>query len=73
MIVKIFDDLKSFFHFLLGFLVPFWGAYGLIIVVIYFLYQCLEKEKRINKIGDFIEFLTGAGGWALVHTLMAIL
>ena len=67
--IIVFDDYKSYFHFLLGFSVPFLGRYGLLIIAIFFLYQLLEKEKFSNKIGDIVEFLAGAGGYKLIHII----
>lgn len=71
--VEIFDDLKSLFHFILGFITPIVPRLGLIITMIYFLYQSWEKEKINAKRGDVIEFLIGAGSWALVHSILTVL
>jgi len=71
--IEILDDLKSIFHLLLGFITPITPRLGLIIALIYFLYQSWEKEKMRDKRGDVIEFLIGAGGWALVHSILEAL
>jgi len=71
--VVVFDDKKSFFHFVLGFLTPVLPREGLIIALAYFLWQSWETEKLKNKKGDVLEFLTGAGGWALVHSILSAL
>lgn len=72
MLVQVFDDRKSLFHFLLGFITPIWPRFGLITALVYFLWQSWETEKLKNKKGDVLEYLTGAGGWALVHTILAV-
>ena len=60
----VFDDINSFIHLVLGFLVVALRRLGLgivsiAIIVVYTAYQVLEKEKSLNKLGDFIEFLIG--------------
>ena len=73
MIVEVFDDLKSIFHFFLGFITPILPHLGLAIALIYFLYQSWEKEKIRSKKGDVLEFLTGAGCWTLIKVMIAVL
>jgi len=65
--IIIFDDLKSYFHFLLGFLTPFLGRWALIAIVIYLTYQYFDKDTPLEKIGDLVEYFLGAGGWALIQ------
>jgi len=69
MIVKIFDDLKSYFHFLLGFLTPFLGRLGLFVVVVYLIYQYFDKDSPEEKIGDLVEYFLGMGGWELIRII----
>ena len=64
--VIIFDDLKSVFHFILGFLTPFLRDLGLIVVGIYLIYQYLDKDSPQERIGDIVEFLLGVGGWGIL-------
>jgi len=71
--VQIFDDFKSLFHLFLGFITPILPHIGLAVAVIYFLYQSWERETLRSKRGDVIEFLVGAGGWALVNTILRVL
>ena len=66
MIVKIFDDLKSYFHFLLGFLTPFLGRLGLFVVVVYLYF---DKDSPEEKIGDLVEYFLGMGGWELIRII----
>jgi len=68
--VIIFDDLKSYFHFFLGFLTPFLGRWASIVIVIYLTYQYFDKDTPLEKIGDLVEFFLGAGGWALVQAMI---
>ena len=59
----VFDDLNSVFHFLLGLAscitMHFIPIVTLFTVSTYILYQVFEREKQLNKLGDFIEFNTG--------------
>ena len=71
--VIIFDDLYSFFHFILGALTPLLGTWGLTVTAVYLIYQYFDKDKPEEKAGDIVEFLLGAGGWALIHTITSVL
>jgi len=59
----VFDDLNSVLHFLLGITscitMHFMPIATLFVVSAYILYQVFEREKQLNKLGDFIEFNTG--------------
>lgn len=73
MMIVVFDDKRSIFHLFLGFITPLWPHIGLIIALLYFMWQSWENEGMKSKKGDVIEFLTGAGGWAIVHTITSVL
>jgi len=68
--VIIFDDSKSLFHFILGFLTPFLGRWALFAVAFYLIYQYFDKDKPTEKIGDLIEYFLGVGGWALIQVMI---
>ena len=55
----IFDDKRSLFHFFAGAISALLGIFSIIPVLIFIIYQLLEEEEKINKIGDFVEFLLG--------------
>ncbi len=57
--IKVFDDLFSLFHFILGVVCANSPRLSLIIVPVFSIYQLLEKEDPCSKVGDFIEFLLG--------------
>ena len=61
--VVVFDGLTSIPHVMLGLLTrilaEFIPTLSLIITAVYITYQALEKEPSMNKLGDFIEFITG--------------
>lgn len=55
---SIFDDWKSWLHFLAGLLCAF-IPFLIILTLIFMGYQIREEEEQITKIGDFVEFLFG--------------
>ena len=60
----IFDDTSSVIHAVLGLATAILKKIGLgiasaTIIVVYTVYQVLEREKDVNKLGDFIEFIVG--------------
>lgn len=42
-------------HFIAGFITYFFPP----LLLIFFVYQVLEKEKTVEKVGDFLEFILG--------------
>jgi len=70
----IFDDYKSIIHFFAGLITACIPFLNVIILLIYILYQLLEDEIVIRKIGDVQEFILGfIAGYTLQSTLKAIL
>ena len=73
--VEVFDDWKSFIHLLLGassLFLPWVMAIFLGYEVVEFCYKRKGRREKIGEfIGDFIEFLVGAGiaGLALLSIL----
>lgn len=55
--VYLFDDKRSIWHVLLGFLSAFTLAYSLAILLLFTLYQIRERENPV--LGDVVEFLVG--------------
>lgn len=55
----LFDDKRSVWHAFLGFLAAFTLAYGLVILLLYTIYQVREKEAPVATVGDVVEFLIG--------------
>ena len=55
----LYDDKRSILHTLLGFLSAFTLAWGLVILVLYTLYEIQEKENPIATLGDVVEFIIG--------------
>lgn len=55
----LFDDKRSIWHAFLGFLTAFTLAYGLVILLLYTIYQVREKEYPVATVGDVVEFLVG--------------
>lgn len=54
-----FDDKKSLLHFLTGIATARLGPAGILIIIIFVIYQKREREPYLNKLGDFIEFILG--------------
>ena len=55
----IFDDMRSLFHFFAGAISALLGIFSIIPIAIFTIYQLREEEEKINKLGDFVEFLLG--------------
>lgn len=55
----LFDDKKSVWHALLGFISAFTLLYSIIIITIFTIYQIREREDKNKTLGDFIEFVIG--------------
>ena len=60
----VFDDVSSFIHFILGCALYYIARYLPVVTVVatasYIAYQVVERERGLNKLGDFIEFIMGA-------------
>ena len=64
--VAVFDDWKSWGHFVLGVVAAQLGIFSILVILAFVLYQNREKEKQKFKLGDYIEFLMGfSAGLAL--------
>jgi len=64
--VTVFDDWKSWGHFVLGGVAAQLGIFSIFIILAFIWYQNREKEKQECKLGDYIEFLMGfSAGLAL--------
>ena len=63
----VFDDLSSLAHLALGALTKLlstsphliYRLISIVILIAFILYQALEKERGIKKLGDLIEFTIG--------------
>ena len=55
----LYDDKRSILHTLIGFLSAFTLAWGLVILVIYTLYEIREEESPVATLGDVVEFIIG--------------
>lgn len=55
----IFDDKRSIWHAVFGFITAFTLSYSLIILFMYIIYQVKERENPIATLGDVVEFLIG--------------
>lgn len=55
----LFDDRRSILHALLGFASAFLLAHGLLILLIYTVYEVRENETPVSTVGDVVEFLIG--------------
>lgn len=54
-----FDDKRSIFHAMLGFLTAFLLQFSLIVILAYVFYQVRERENPVATVGDVVEFLIG--------------
>lgn len=57
--VYLFDDKRSLWHVVLGFLSAFTLAYSLAILLLFTLYQIRERENPVSTLGDVLEFIIG--------------
>jgi hypothetical protein len=75
-----FDDWKSWFHFLLGIVVGFfrllYSGFATVLFIIFILYQVFESESKQELLCDFAEFCYGfvvgvffADCWWLISNL----
>ncbi|NJE04189.1 hypothetical protein [Thermococcus sp. MV11] len=55
----LYDDRRSILHTVLGFASAFLLVYGLLVLVIYLVYEVREKEYPVATVGDVVEFLIG--------------
>lgn len=55
----LYDDKRSILHTVLGFLSAFTLAWGLLILVIFTVYEVREKEAPVATVGDVVEFILG--------------
>jgi len=55
----LYDDRRSVLHSILGFASAFLLVYGLVILLIYLVYEVREKEAPVATVGDVVEFLVG--------------
>jgi len=55
----LFDDKRSLGHALLGFLTAFTLTWGIVILLLYTLYEIREEESPVATVGDVVEFLIG--------------
>ena len=55
----LYDDKRSVLHTVLGFLSAFILVWGLLILVIFTVYEVREKEAPVATVGDVVEFLIG--------------
>ncbi|GAB6102376.1 hypothetical protein JCM16138_15990 [Thermococcus atlanticus] len=63
----LYDDKRSIFHSILGFASAFLLVYGLLVLVIFTVYEVREKEAPVATVGDVVEFLIGyVAGLAVV-------
>jgi len=58
------------FHSILGFISGIYPPAGIIILIIFIIYETLDKEKITETIGDFLEYLLG---FVLGHLLLHFL
>jgi hypothetical protein len=77
MIVKVFDDWKSWIHTLVGFIASFNFGWLFIVSILYFGYELLTSKNNSELVGDILEFCFGAflwsfasGGWHLLTSLL---
>jgi len=55
----LYDDKRSVLHTVLGFASAFSLIYGLVIFLVYLVYEVREKEAPVATVGDVVEFLVG--------------
>ena len=59
----VFDDFKSIIHVLLGIITKLIGKsfppLALALIIVFTVYEVLEKDSPENRLGDFIEYLIG--------------
>ncbi|NJE01840.1 hypothetical protein [Thermococcus sp. JdF3] len=55
----LYDDKRSVFHTVLGFASAFLLVYGLVVLILYLVYQVREKEYPVATVGGVVEFLVG--------------
>jgi len=71
-VVSVFDDWFSLLHFALGVLCVFLKYVSVLlsvaVVATFTLYEWYEVEPEENRLGDFIEFLTGFAVGVLLFT-----
>ena len=69
----LYDDKRSILHTVLGFLSAFTLAWGLLILVIFTVYEVREKEAPVATVGDVVEFIIGyVYGLAVVVWLITL-
>ena len=59
----LYDDWRSIFHTVLGFAVAMFGKsipiVGALFIIMYVVYEAVEKEKAMATVGDVVEFMIG--------------
>jgi len=77
MLVKVFDDWKSFIHTLVGFIASIHPLWLIAVFVVYLCYELLTSKNGGECLGDILEFCFGAflwsfasGGWCVLTSLL---
>lgn len=59
----LFDDWRSVFHAVFGFIISLFGKsipmISALLIIVYVVYEALEKERAVATVGDVVEFMIG--------------
>ena len=72
--VRIFDDIYSFLHALLGFIAALIGDAGasVSITIVYTAYQVLDRDYAPEQLGDLVEYAAGFIAGLLVRAFIRV-
>lgn len=58
--IRVFDDIYSFLHALLGFIASLFGMDASIpLTIIYTAYQLVDRDMPAEQLGDLVEYTVG--------------
>ena len=58
--VRVFDDIYSFLHVLLGFIAALFGMDASVsLTIVYTAYQLVDRDMRDEQLGDLVEYTVG--------------
>lgn len=66
---SVFDDKRSFFHFLLGVFCVLIPILGIGVFWVFLIYEVFDKDRELNRLGDFIEFVSGVAYGIIIKSV----
>ena len=71
--IRVFDDIYSFLHALLGFIAAFFGMDASVsLTIVYTAYQLVDRDMRDEQLGDLVEYAVGFIAGLLIRAFIRV-